>query len=224
MERFLFFIDNLSAWTGKAFAWCIVVLTFATSYEVFVRYVLRDPTSWSFDISYTMYGALFMMAGAYTLSRNGHVRGDVVYRLLSPRNQARIEFVLYFLFFFPAMLAMIYAGIDYASESWAYRPFGPNGRIGEISINSPAGVPVASLKTILPLAAFILLLQGIAEMIRCILCMKSGEWPQRLHDVEELEVTLLKQHDRGLAAQAMAGGLSADNRASTDQPRGEDAK
>ena len=196
MNQILFFIDRLSAWVGKAFAWCILILTFATTYEVFVRYVLRSPTSWAFDISYIMYGTLFTMAGAYALSRNAHVRGDFVYRLWPPRVQAAIELVLYFLFFFPGMLALIYAGIDYAAESWGFRPYGPQGPIGEISINSPAGVPVFPLKTILPIAAFLLLLQGIAETIRCIQCLKNGQWPARLQDVEELEKELTEKEQK----------------------------
>ena len=199
MNQFLYFIDRLSAWTGKAFGWCILILTFATTYEVFVRYVLRAPTSWAFDISYIMYGTLFMMAGGYALSRNSHVRGDFVYRLWPPRIQAGIEFVLYFLFFFPGVLALIYAGAVYAAESWSYLPFGPDGPIGEISINSPAGVPVFPLKTLLPVASFILLLQGIAETIRCVMCMRDGQWPTRLGDVEELEKVLLEKHKQELA-------------------------
>ena len=192
MTRILYFIDRISMWVGHAFGWCILVLTFAVSYEIFVRKMFRAPTAWAFDISYIMYGALFMMAGAYTLSRDGHVRGDVIFRLLSPRKQAWVEFILYFLFFFPGILALIYAGYDYAAESWSYRPFGFAGPIGEISINSPAGVPVSPLKTILPISAFFLLLQGIAETIRCIQCIRTGEWPPRLHDVEEME-TILRQ-------------------------------
>lgn len=208
MNQFLYFIDRLSAWTGKAFGWCILVLTFATTYEVFVRYVLRAPTSWAFDISYIMYGTLFMMAGGYALSRNTHVRGDFVYRLWPPRIQAGIEFVLYFLFFFPGILALIYAGVIYAAESWSYLPYGPTGPMGEISINSPAGVPVFPLKTLLPLACFILLLQGIAEMIRCVMCLKTGEWPTRLGDVEELEKVLAEKHKQELAQKE--SGLAAE--------------
>ena len=120
MVRFILFVDSVSAWVGKAFAWCIVIMTIGVGYEVIVRYLLRDPTSWSFDVSYIMYGALFMMAGAYTLSRNGHVRGDVVYRLWKPRVQALVECILYFFFFFPGVLALVFAGIDYAQESWSY--------------------------------------------------------------------------------------------------------
>ena len=195
MQRALLFIDSLSMRVGHAFAWCILVLTLATSYEVFVRYVLRDPTAWAFDISYIMYGALFMMGGAYTLSRDAHVRGDFVYRLMHPRLQASIEFVLYFIFFFPGVLALIYAGYDFASESWSYRPRGAGGPIGEISINSPAGVPVSPLKTIIPVAAFFLLLQGIAQTIRCFLCIRTGEWPPRLHDVEEMESAIRAEHE-----------------------------
>ena len=186
MDRVVFFINKLSMWIGHAFAWCILVLTFAISYEVFVRYMLRDPTAWAFDVSYIMYGALFMMAGAYTLSRDGHVRGDVFYRLWPPRVQAGVELVLYFLFFFPGMLALVYAGYDYAAESVGWR---------EASINSPAGVKIYPLKIILPVSAFFLLLQGIAESIRCIQCLRTGEWPKRLHDVEEME-TLIRERKR----------------------------
>lgn len=196
MNRLLFFVDHLSAAVGKAFAWCILVLTAVYSYEVVVRYVLRNPTAYAFDMSYLMYGALFMMAGAYTLSRDGHVRGDVIFRLWPPRVQASIELTLYILFLFPGMLALIYAGVDYAGESWSYLPYGPDGPRGEISINSPAGVPVSPLKTLLPLAAFLVLVQGLAECARCVMCIKDGKWPQRLHDVEELEKVLLEQRER----------------------------
>ena len=196
MTKFLYFIDRLSAWVGKGFAWCILILCLATTYEVFVRYVLRAPTSWAFDISYIMYGTLFMMAGGYALSRNAHVRGDFVYRLWPPRVQAGIEFTLYIIFFFPGVLALIYAGWDYAAESWSFLPYGPSGPRGEISINSPAGVPVSPLKTILPIASFFLLLQGIAETIRCVQCMRSGAWPTRIEDVEEMEKELIEQHKR----------------------------
>ena len=196
MNHLLNFIDRFTAWVAKSFAWCILILTFAVTYEVFVRYALRNPTSWAFDISYIMYGTLFMMAGGYALSRDSHVRGDFVYRLWPPRIQASIELVLYFLFFYPGVLALIYAGTVYAAESWSYMPYGFTGPRGEISINSPAGVPVSPLKTILPLASAVLLLQGIAETIRCIICIRDGAWPARLHDVEEMEKVLIEQHKR----------------------------
>ena len=190
MDRFIFCVDSFTAWVGKAFAWCILILTIAVAYEVFVRYVLRDPTSWAFDISYMMYGTLFMMAGAYTLARDGHVRGDVLYRLWKPRIQATVELVLYFIFFFPGVLAFIFAGADYAAESWSY-----NGGAGEVSVMSPANVPIYQFKTIIPVAGCLLLLQGIAQVMRCILCLKLGEWPAHLADVEELEEVLIQQHE-----------------------------
>ena len=197
MNRIIAVIDTLSTWVGKAFAWCILVLTFAYTYEVVVRYVLNDPTAWAFDISYTMYGALFMMAGAYTLSRDGHVRGDVIFRLWRPRIQAWIEIVLIVLFLFPGMAALVYAGYDYAAASWSYRPYGFDGPAGEISINSPAGVPVSPLKTILPVAALFVLIQGVAEMLRCVICIRDGQWPERQKDVEETEEALLRMmHER----------------------------
>lgn len=184
-------IDQLNKSVGHAFAWCILILTLGITYEVFVRYALRDPTSWAFDLSYMLYGALFLMAGAYTLSRNGHVRGDVLYRLLPKRVQAGLEFVLYFLFYFPGVIALVLSGWAYGTESM---------RIGEVSVNSPAGVPVWPLKMLIPVAGMLLTLQGIAEVLRCVVCLREGEWPARLHDVEELDAQLIMQ----AAAQAQA--------------------
>ncbi len=184
MEGFLFFIDRLSAGVGKAFGWCIIVMTAGTSYEVFMRYFLRAPTDWAFDVAYCMYGALFMMAGAYTLSRNGHVRGDVIYRLWPFRVQASIELVLYLIFFFPAFGALLYYGFPYARTSWM---------IKEVTIYSPAGLPIYPLKALIPLGAAFMLIQGVAEVIRCIICLRDGAWPQRLHDVEEMESAILAE-------------------------------
>lgn len=193
MTRLLFFIDALGTWVGKAFAWLILVLTLAISYEVFVRYVLRAPTTWAFDIGYIAYGAMFLMAGAYTLSRNGHVRADVLYRLWKPRTQATMDLVLYILFFLPAIAALMYSGWSYAKMSVQFR---------EVSIFSPAGIPVFPLKALIPITGFLLLLQGFAEIIRCIVCIRTGEWPRRLHDVEETESVVIreKQHQAELAA------------------------
>ncbi len=196
MNRIVLFINNLSTWVGKAFAWCILVLTLGTTYEIFVRKALRDPTVWAFDLSYLMYGALFMMAGAYALSRDAMVRGDVFYRLWPQRVQAIVELTLYFVFFFPGMAALIYAGWDYANLSWGYRPYGFSGPPGEVSINSPAGVPISPLKTILPIAAVFCAIQGVAEVLRCIVAIRTGKWPERLHDVEELEKQLIEEHER----------------------------
>ena len=184
MRNFLFWIDSLSMWVGKAFAWLILVLTLAISYEVFVRYVLRAPTTWAFDISYITYGAMFLMAGAYALSRGAHVRADVVYRLWKPRTQAAMDLVLYIIFFLPAVAAFIYAGWNYAKMSVQFR---------EVSIFSPAGVPVFPLKTLIPITGVLLFLQGIAEVIRCVICIRLGAWPQRLHDVEETESIILQE-------------------------------
>jgi TRAP-type mannitol/chloroaromatic compound transport system permease small subunit len=182
----LFSIDLLSMWVGKSFGWLILVLTLGTSYEVFVRYVLRAPTTWAFDFSYITYGGLFLMAGAYTLSRNGHVRGDVIYRLWPPRIQAGIELTLYIIFFFPAVLAWIYAGWQFAKMSIQFK---------EVSIFSPAGIPVFPLKALIPLTGVMLFIQGVAEVTRCIICLRQGAWPQRLHDVEELETAILHEQE-----------------------------
>lgn len=188
MQAFIVAVDKLSTWVGHAFAWCIIVMTFGVSYEVFVRYVLGSPTAWAFDLSYIMYGALFMMGGAYTLSRGGHVRGDFIYRLWAPRTQAKIEFILYFIFFFPGVLALVFAGWKYAARSLGYL---------EVSVNSPVGVPVFQLKAVIVAAGLLLTLQGIAQVLRCVHCMRTGEWLPAADDVEETEVLLMEQgtHD-----------------------------
>ena len=160
-----FAIDQLNKTIGHAFAWCIVILTFGTCYEVFVRYVLDDPTSWAFDMSYLMYGAVFFMAGAYTLSRAGHVRADMFYRLWTERTQAVVELVLYIMFFFPGILALVIAGSAYGLESM---------RILEVSVNSPAGVPIWPLKMMICVGAALIALQGFAEVLRCIVCLREG--------------------------------------------------
>jgi len=177
-------IDQLSKSVGHAFAWCIVILTLGTSYEVFVRYVLDDPTSWAFDMSYILYGGLFLMSGAYALSRGAHVRGDIFYRLMPKRVQASVELVLFVFFFYPGVIALMYSGWSYGMDSM---------RIGEVSVNSPIGVPIWQLKLVIPAAGALLALQGIAEMLRCIICIRTGEWPDRLHDVEEMETAVLHQ-------------------------------
>jgi TRAP-type mannitol/chloroaromatic compound transport system permease small subunit len=186
IDKFTLGVDQLSRMVGHAFAWCIIILTFGTSYEVFVRYVLDSPTSWAFDFSYLMYGGLFFMAGAYTLSRNGHVRGDFIYRMWRPRTQAIVELSLYVLFFYPGVLALVIAGWSYGFDAF---------RIREVSVNSPVGIPVWQLKLLIPFGAGLLALQGFAEVLRCIQCIRDNRWPQRLHDVEELETVLQAEHE-----------------------------
>jgi len=186
MNPFLYFVDSLSTWMGKAFGWTILMLTFATCYEVFVRYVLNAPTVWAFDMSVQMYGALFMMAGAYTLSRNAHVRGDVLHRLLPLRVQAGIDLALYILFLLPGTFALIYYGYDFARDSWFYK---------EVSWNSPARIQIYFFKTLIPIAGTLVLLQGIAEAVRCVMCLRTGAWPPRLHDVEETETMAMHQRE-----------------------------
>ena len=181
MNRLIYAIDQLSKTIGHAFAWCIIILALGTTYEVFVRYLLNDPTSWAFDFSYIMYGALFFMAGAYTLSRGGHVRADMFYRLWRPRTQASVELALYILFFFPGVLALVIAGWQYGIDAE---------RIREVSVNSPVGIPIWQLKLLIPFGAGLLAVQGFAEVLRCIICIRNNRWPQRLHDVEELETVV----------------------------------
>jgi TRAP-type mannitol/chloroaromatic compound transport system permease small subunit len=187
MSRYIWLADRISMWFGKAFAWLIMVMSFGVGYEVFVRYVLRDPTSWAFDLSYMMYGTLFMIGGAYTLSRDGHVRGDFIYRLWRPRTQAIVELILYFLFFFPGIIALIAAGWKYASRSLRYL---------EVSVMSPANIPIFQFKLIIVAAGILMLIQGVARVFRCIICIREGVWPPLPQDVEELEERLVHEHER----------------------------
>lgn len=189
MTQFLLFIDLVSTWVGKCAAWLILVLTLGVSYEVFVRYVVSKPTTWAYDVSYISYGGLFLLAGAYTLSRNGHVRCDMLYRLWLPRRQAMIDLVLYLVFFFPGVLALVYSGFVFAKMSWMFK---------EVSIFSPAGAPIFPLKALITITGVLLFMQGVAEVIRCALCIRTGAWPKRLHDVEETETIIM--HEREHAA------------------------
>ena len=184
MQSLLLGVDRLNAFIGKTFAWSIVILMLAICYEVFRRYVLRDPTTWAYDVSLMLYGALFMMAGAYTLSRNGHVRGDFLYRNWRPATQAKVDLVLYFLFYFPGILALIYSGWGYFYLSYL---------LNEHSSFSPEGPVIWPFKALIPITGVMMLLQGMVEVVRCWMCIRDGEWPQRLHDVEELEKVILDE-------------------------------
>ena len=188
MNRILLLVDEISTWVGKTAGWCILVLTFTTSYEVFSRYLFGAPTEWAFDASYMLYGTLFMLAGAYTLSRNAHVRGDFIYRAWPPRRQAMMDLVLFILFFFPGMLAFIYAGIGFAKLSWI---------MNEHSAASPNGPIVWPFKWLIPIVGVLMVMQGVVEVIRCIECIRTGEWPKRLHDVEELDKIMLEKAEHG---------------------------
>jgi TRAP-type mannitol/chloroaromatic compound transport system permease small subunit len=182
MEKYIFFFESLSIWIGRAFGWCILILTLSVTYEVFVRYVLSAPTVWAFDMMVQMYGALFLMAGPYALAQDAHVRGDVLYRLFPFKVQARIDLILYIFFFFPGMLALFYFGYEIASDSWRYK---------EVSWNSPARIQIYFFKSLIPLAGGLLILQGISECMRCILCIRDGKWLKRHEDVRETEKDLI---------------------------------
>jgi TRAP-type mannitol/chloroaromatic compound transport system permease small subunit len=179
VQRFLIAVDAVSTWVGKAAAWLIIGLMTLVCVEVFKRYVLNMPTAWIFDASNMFYGSLFMLAGAYALAQNAHVRGDFLYSSMRPRTQAALDLWLYVLFFLPGIAALIYAGYDYAALSW---------RIGEHSTVTAEGPPIYHFKAVIPLAGAFVMLQGLAEIVRCIVCLRTGEWPSRRKDVTEIDV------------------------------------
>ncbi|MBM3571947.1 MAG: TRAP transporter small permease subunit [Alphaproteobacteria bacterium] len=179
IQRLLLTVDRLSSWSGKAFAWLIVALALVVGIEVFKRYILNAPTAWIFDLNSMLYGTLFMMCGAYALSQNAHVRGDFLYGSMPPRTQAALDLALYLLFFVPGILALGYAGYGFAELSW---------RINEHSNVTADGPPVYPFKTVIPIAGTLLMIQGLAEIARCVICLKTGAWPERLKDVEEIDV------------------------------------
>src|SRR5947207_3897153 len=179
VQSFLHTIDGISTWVGKAAAWLIIALMTVVCVEVFKRYIMNMPTAWIFDLDNMLYGTTFLLCGAYTLAQNAHVRGDFLYSSMQPRMQAWLDIVLYAVFFFPGIAALIYAGADYAADSW---------RIAEHSNVTAEGPPVYPFKTVIPIAGALVMLHGIAEMVRCVVCLQTGEWPSRLHDVAEIDV------------------------------------
>ena len=183
MQKSLLAVDRFSTFIGKASAWTVVLLTLLITWEVFSRYALGEPHAWAFDVMIMLYGTMFMMAGAYTLSKNGHVRGDVLYGFFRPRTQAALDLILYLLFFLPGVVAMTWAGWTFANEALAIR---------EQTFNADP-LPIYPFKTIIPLAGAILFVQGIVEIIRCVICIRQGYWPSREEDVEEVDVDKLKQ-------------------------------
>ena len=184
MQKLLLFVDRISTTVGQAFSFLIVALTLHVSWEVYSRYVLDAPRAWAFDVMIMMYGTLFMMAGAYTLAKNSHVRGDVIYGYFTPRTQAIMDLTLYIVFFLPGVTAFVWAGYTYAAESWA---------INEHSNITSEGPPVYPFKTVIPVAGALVLMQGIVEIIRCVICIKQGKWPSREEDVQEVDVDKLKE-------------------------------
>ncbi len=183
MQKLFLTVDRVSTFIGQFFSWLVVGLTALIGYEVFSRYVLNSPHAWAFDAMIMLYGTMFMMAGAYTLSKNGHVRGDILYGFLKPRTQAIFDLILYVIFFIPGVIALAYAGYGFAADSW---------RILEHSSITADGPPLYPFKTIIPLAGIILLFQGLVEIFRCVVCIQEGEWPSREQDVEEVDVDALK--------------------------------
>lgn len=184
MKYYIFAADELSTWIGKAFGWCAFALTIAVGYEILARYFFNAPTLWVFDVSIQMYGATFMMAGAYALAVQAHVRADMLYRKIPIKFQASSDLILYFLFFFPACIAFTYTGYNYAAKAWILK---------ETSWNSPAQIQVYAFKTLIPLAGILLILQGIAEVFRCVLALKEGQWSERNIEEEELQKVLIKE-------------------------------
>src|SRR6476660_8092627 len=197
-QKFLLTADHISTWVGKAMAWLVMALMIVVCVEVFKRYILNAPTAWIFDDTNMLYGTLFMMCGAYTLAQDAHVRGDFLYGSMKPRTQATLDLILYILFFLPGVIALFKAGIDYAELSW---------RINEHSNVTSNGPPVYHFKTVIPIAGALVLLQGLAEIARCVMCLKTGEWPERLKDAEEIDVieqqlgtsTLVDEESRRIA-------------------------
>jgi len=183
MRQFISFADHLSTAIGKAFAWCMVILMGGTVYEVIMAYVFNAPTLWNFDFSMQMYGAILMMSGAYCLATESHVRGDVIYRLFKPKTQGWIDLILYFIFFFPGVLALTFYGYDYAALAW---------KIKETSWSSPAQIQIYMVKALIPAAGVTLIIQGISEVFRSIICIQTGHWPARMVVAEETEKILMR--------------------------------
>jgi TRAP-type mannitol/chloroaromatic compound transport system permease small subunit len=183
VQKILIGVDKISTWVGQICAWSVVALTFLIGWEVFSRYVLNTPHGWVLDAQIMLYGVLFMMAGAYTLSKNGHVRGDVLYSFFKPRTQATLDLILYFVFFLPGVIALTYAGWTFFNDSL---------KINEQTFSADP-LPLYPFKFVIPFAGGLLLMQGLVEIVRCVICIRQGEWPSRIADVEEVDVAKLKE-------------------------------
>lgn len=182
MQKFLLGVDRLSTFIGRFFAWSIVLLTLLVGWEVFSRYFLLNPHAWAGDAQIMLYGILFMMAGAYALAHQAHVRGDILYGSFSPRAQAALDLLLYIVFYLPSVLALTWAGWNFANESLAIRE----------NTFSPEPLPLYPFKFVIPTAGALLMVQGLVEILRCVLCLRDGKWPPRSTDVEEIDVEELK--------------------------------
>ena len=188
MKAYINFADQFVVWIGRAFAWCIFILTAAVMYEVIMRYFFNAPTLWSFDFTIQMYGAVFLMGGASAISTKTHVRADMYYNKLSEKGQAILDLVLFICFYAPGVFALTYAGYFYAKKAWI---------VHETSWNSPAQIQIYFSKSLIPIAGLLLLIIGISEIFRCIICIKTGKWPQRIDDVEETEKMILRKIQKG---------------------------
>ena len=188
MKSYINFADQFVVWIGRAFAWCVFVLTASVMYEVIMRYFFNAPTLWAFDFTIQMYGALIMMGGASAISTKSHVRADMYYNKLPERGQGILDLILYIVFYVPGVFALTYAGYFYAKKAWI---------VSEKSWNSPAQIQVYFSKSLIPLAGFLLVIIGISEIFRCIICIKEGKWPERINDVEETEKMILRKIQKG---------------------------
>ena len=188
MRAYINFADQFVVWIGRAFAWGIFILTAAVMYEVIMRYFFNAPTLWAFDFTIQMYGAVFMMGGASAMSTKTHVKADMYYNKLSETGQAILDLVLFICFYAPGVFALTYAGYFYAKKAWI---------VHETSWNSPAQIQFYFSKSLIPIAGLLLLIIGISEIFRCIICIKTGKWPERIDDVEETEKMILRKIQKG---------------------------
>jgi TRAP-type mannitol/chloroaromatic compound transport system permease small subunit len=188
LKAYINFADQFVVWIGRSFAWGIFILTAAVMYEVIMRYFFNAPTLWAFDFTIQMYGAVFMMGGASAMSTKTHVKADMYYNRLSEKGQAILDLILFICFYAPGVFALTYAGYFYAKKAWI---------VHETSWNSPAQIQIYFSKSLIPIAGLLLLIIGISEVFRCIICIKTGKWPERIDDVEETEKMILRKIQKG---------------------------
>jgi TRAP-type mannitol/chloroaromatic compound transport system permease small subunit len=158
-------IDTISDWSGTVVCWLIIPLVGSLTYEVFARYLFGAPTEWAYDVSYMLYGALFMLGAGYALYRGGHIRTDMLYQNWSPQRQGAVDAVCYLFLFFPAMLFLLWMGGQEAWHAW---------EIGERSDQSPWRPILYPFKAVIPVTALMLLVQGVSEFLKSVYAMRTG--------------------------------------------------
>ena len=174
--RLVRIIDKFTDTTGTWVAWLNVPLVLAVSWEVTARYAFDAPTIWSFDVTYMLYGTIFMLGSAYALHKGAHIRTDFFFEKWSIRTQGMVDSIAYIVFFFPSIFVFLLVS---GAEGWY------SFDIGETSEQTPWRPILWPFKMVVPLTCLLLLIQGVSETIKCVY---AARWGIELEHKEKVEI------------------------------------